>query len=238
VIIGASAGIGEASAQALAARGADVIITGRSKERLDQAAQRIGHPVQAAEVDATDREALEAFFATAGTVDHLVLAASPGAVGAGPIASLEEAALRQAFDGKFFAHVKAIQAALPHLRPDGSVTIITAASARAAFAGTAALAAVNGALETIVAPLAVELAPLRVNAVSPGIIDTHWWNGLPGDQRQAYFDAVAVITPVRRIGQPADVAEAVVYLVGAGFVTGTVLECTGGSNLTAAALAG
>jgi NAD(P)-dependent dehydrogenase (short-subunit alcohol dehydrogenase family) len=223
VIIGASAGIGEASAQALAARSADVIITGRSKERLDQAAQRIGHPVQAAEVDATDREALEAFFATAGTVDHLVLA---------------EAALRQAFDGKFFAHVKAIQAALPHLRPDGSVTIITAASARAAFAGTAALAAVNGALETIVAPLAVELAPLRVNAVSPGIIDTHWWNGLPGDQRQAYFDAVAVITPVRRIGQPADVAEAVVYLVGAGFVTGTVLECTGGSNLTAAALAG
>src|ERR1700677_4405031 len=140
VIIGASAGIGEAAAQALAARDADVIITGRSKERLDQAAQRIGHPVQAAEVDATDREALEAFFATTGTVDHLVLAASPGAVGAGPIASLEEAALRRAFDGKFFAHVKAIQAALPHLRPDGSVTIITAASARAAFAGTAALA--------------------------------------------------------------------------------------------------
>jgi NAD(P)-dependent dehydrogenase (short-subunit alcohol dehydrogenase family) len=238
VIIGASAGIGEAAAQALAARDADVIITGRSKERLDQAAQRIGQPVQTAEVDATDREALEAFFAAAGTVDHLVLAASPGAVGAGPIATLEEAALRQAFDGKFFAYVKTIQAALPHLRPDGSVTIITAASARAAFAGTAALAAVNGALETIVAPLAVELAPLRVNAVSPGIIDTHWWNGMPADQRRAYFDAAAAITPVRRIGQPEDVAEAVVYLVGAGFVTGTVLECTGGSNLTAAALAG
>jgi len=236
MIIGASAGIGEATARAFAARGAEVIITGRSKERLDQAAQRIGHPAHVAELDATNRGALEAFFATAGTIDHLILSASPGAVGVGPIAALDEAALRQAFDGKFFAHVKAIQAALPHLRPDGSVTIITAASARAAFAGTAGIAAVNGALETMVAPLAVELAPLRVNAVSPGVIDTHWWNGMPDDQRQAYFSAVAGVTPVRRIGQPEDVADAIVYLAGAGFVTGTVLECTGGSHLTAAAL--
>ena len=159
-------------------------------------------------------------------------------MGAGPFASLDEAALRQAFDGKFFAHVKAIQAALPRLRPDGSVTIVSAASARSAFPGTAALAAVNGALETIVAPLAVELAPLRVNAVSPGIIDTHWWHAMPDDQRRAYFDAAAAVTPVRRVGRPEDVADAIVYLAGASFVTGTVLECTGGSNLTAAALAG
>jgi NAD(P)-dependent dehydrogenase (short-subunit alcohol dehydrogenase family) len=236
VIIGASAGIGEAAAKAFAARGAAVTITGRSKERLDQAAQRIGHPVLAAELDATSRGALDAFFATTGTIDHLVLSASPGAVGVGPIAALDEAALRQAFDGKFFAHVKAIQAALPQLRRDGSLTIITAATARAAFPGTAGIAAANGALETMVAPLAVELAPLRVNAVSPGVIDTHWWNALPEDQRRAYFDSVAAVSPVRRFGMPDDVADAVVYLAGAGFVTGTVLECTGGSNLTAAAL--
>jgi NAD(P)-dependent dehydrogenase (short-subunit alcohol dehydrogenase family) len=238
VVIGASAGIGEATAAAFAAQGAAVVITGRSKDRLDQAAHRIGHPVEVAELDATDRGALDAFFAATGTVDHLILTASPGAVGAGPFASLDEAALRQAFDGKFFAHVKAIQAALPRLRPDGSVTIVSAASARAAFPGTAALAAANGALETIVAPLAVELAPLRVNAVSPGVIDTHWWHAMPDDQRRGYFDAVAAVTPVRRIGRAQDVADAIVYLAGAGFVTGTVLECTGGSNLTAAALAG
>ena len=238
VIIGASAGIGEAAAKAFAAGGATVTITGRSKERLDQAAQRIGHPVRTAELDATSREELDAFFATTGTIDHLVLSASPGAVGVGPIAALDEAALRQAFDGKFFAHVKAIQAALPRLRPDGSVTLVTAASARAAFPGTAGIAAANGALETMIAPLAVELAPLRVNAVSPGVIDTHWWGGMPDDQRQAYFESVAAVSPVRRVGKPDDVAEAIVYLSGAGFVTGTVLECTGGSNLIAAALAG
>jgi NAD(P)-dependent dehydrogenase (short-subunit alcohol dehydrogenase family) len=238
VIIGASAGIGAATAAAFAARGAAVTITGRSKERLDEAAQRLGPAVRAAVVDATGREALDDFFATTGTIDHLVLSASPGAVGAGPIAGLDEAALRQAFDGKFFAHVKALQAALPHLRPDGSVTIITAASARAAFAGTAGLAAVNGALESVVAPLAVELAPLRINAVSPGVIDTPWWSGMPDDQRQAYFTAVAASTPVRRVGRPEDVADAIVYLAGAGFVTGAVLECTGGLQLTAGALPG
>jgi NAD(P)-dependent dehydrogenase (short-subunit alcohol dehydrogenase family) len=238
VIIGASAGIGEVTARVFAAREAAVTITGRSKERLDEAARRIGYPVDAAELDATDRGALDAFFATTGTVDHLVLAASPGAVGAGPIAALDEAALREAFDGKVFAHVKAIQAALPRLRPDGSVTIITAVSARAAFPGTTGLAAANGALEAMVAPLAVELAPLRVNAVSPGVIDTHWWHAMPQDQRRAYFDAVAASTPVRRVGRPEDVAEAIAYLAGASFVTGTVLECTGGSNLTAGALAG
>jgi NAD(P)-dependent dehydrogenase (short-subunit alcohol dehydrogenase family) len=238
VIIGASAGIGEAAAKAFAAAGATVTITGRSKERLDEAAQRIGRPVRTAEVDATSREALDAFFATTEAIDHMVLSASPGAVGVGPIAALDEAALRQAFDGKFFAHVKAIQAALPRLRPDGSVTLVTAASARSAFPGTAGIAAANGALETMIAPLAVELAPLRVNAVSPGVIDTHWWGGMPDDQRQAYFESVAAVSPVRRVGKPDDVAEAIVYLAGAGFVTGTVLECTGGSNLTAAALAG
>ncbi len=237
VIIGASAGIGEAAARAFAARGAEVTITGRSKERLDQAAQRIGGSVVAAELDATSRSALDAFFATAGTIDHLVLAPAPAPWAWARSPTLDEVALRQAFDGKFFAHVKAIQAALPRLRGDGSVTLVTAASARAAFPGTAGIAAANGALEAMVAPLAVELAPLRVNAVSPGVIDTHWWSGLPEDQRRAYFESVAAVSPVRRVGRPDDVAEAIVYLAGAGFVTGTVLECTGGFNLTAAALA-
>jgi NAD(P)-dependent dehydrogenase (short-subunit alcohol dehydrogenase family) len=83
----------------------------------------------------------------------------------------------------------------------------------------------------MVAPLAVELAPLRVNTVSPGVIDTHWWGALPEDQRRAYFESVAAVSPVRRVGKPDDVAKAIVYLAGAGFVTGTVLECTGASNL-------
>jgi NAD(P)-dependent dehydrogenase (short-subunit alcohol dehydrogenase family) len=231
VIVGASAGIGEAAAGAFAAAGAEVIITGRSKERLDAAAERIGRLVQTAELDATDAGAVARFFGALGPVDHLVLAASPGAVGSGPFAAVDEAALREAFDGKFFAHFNVLKTA----QVRHSVTIITAVSARAAYPGAAGLAAVNGALEAMVPPLAVELAPLRVNAVSPGVIDTHWWDALPGEQRAAFFRTAAAISPVGRVGRPEDVAGAVLYLAGAPFVTGTVLECTGGANLRAGA---
>ena len=212
IIVGGSAGIGEAAAEAFAAAGAHVVITGRAKQRLDLAAARIGHPVEVREFDATDDAAVREFFGSFGTIDHLVLAASPGAVGSGPLAALDQAALRQAFDGKFVAYVSVLQAALPSLRADGSVTIVSAMSARAAYPGAAGLAAVNGALEAMVRPLAVELAPLRVNAVSPGIIDTQWWAALPDEQRAAFFQAAAAASPVRRIGDPRDVADAICYL--------------------------
>jgi NAD(P)-dependent dehydrogenase (short-subunit alcohol dehydrogenase family) len=237
VVIGASAGIGEATALAFAEAGADVIITGRSKERLEAAVQRIGRGVQARECDAADEEAVRSLFESVGKVDHLVLAASPGAVGSGPFATLAQDALRQAFDGKFFAYFKVLQAALPVLRADGSVTMISAISARTAYPGVTGLAAVNGAIEALVPPLAVELAPLRVNAVSPGVIDTPWWSGLPEDQRAGFFAAAAAASPVRRVGTPEDVAAAVLYLSGAGFVTGTVAEVAGGANLTVGAMA-
>lgn len=240
VIIGASAGIGAATARAFADAGARVTITGRSKERLDAAAERIGSGgsgVEAQQLDATDGPAVVEYFGSAGQIDHLVLAASPGAIGSGPFAELDEGALRQAFEGKFFAYVKVLQGALPKLRPDGSVTLISAVSARVGLPGSAGLAAVNGALESMVRPLAVELAPLRINAVSPGVIDTGWWDVLPADQRQGFFGSVAAVSPVGRVGTAEDVADAVVYLSGADFVTGTVLECAGGANLTVGAAA-
>jgi NAD(P)-dependent dehydrogenase (short-subunit alcohol dehydrogenase family) len=114
--------------------------------------------------------------------------------------------------------------------------LIIAVSARSAYPGAAGLAAVNGALEAMVPGLAVELAPLRINAVSPGVIDTQWWSVLPDEQRDAFFASVAAASPVGRVGTPDDVAGAVHYLAGAGFVTGTVLECAGGANLTVGAI--
>jgi NAD(P)-dependent dehydrogenase (short-subunit alcohol dehydrogenase family) len=234
VIVGGSHGIGAAAARAFARSGAGVMITGRSKDRLDELVENIAwtrHQPRAHQLDATDEAAVADFFAGTGPIDHLVLAASPGAVGSGPFASLDSGALRQAFDGKFFAHFNALRAA----QVRKSVTVITAASARAAYAGAAGLAAVNGALEAMIRPLAIELAPVRINAVSPGIIDTPWWDALPADQRAALFASAAAITPVRRVGRPEEVAEAVLYLAGADFVTGTVLECTGGAHLTAGA---
>ena len=230
-VMGGSHGIGEAAARAFAAAGAHVVVTGRSKERLDAAAARIGHPVSTRPLDATDPDAVARFFGDGEVVDHLVLALSPGAVALGPLVTLDEGALRTAFDGKFFAHVRVVQAAAPHLRPDGSVTFISAASARAAGPGTAGLAAANGAIEAMVPPLATELAPVRINAVSPGVIDTPWWHSLPEDQRAAVFEGVAAGVPAGRVGRADDVADAVLYLAGNSFVTGTVLDVSGGLTL-------
>ncbi|MFF4492172.1 SDR family oxidoreductase [Streptomyces sp. NPDC001544] len=230
VVMGGSSGIGEAAATAFAADGAEVVITGRDRERLDAAASRIGGKTSAYRLDAADRAAVDAFFDRSGPVDHLVLALS-GAKGGGPFAELDLADLAAGFDGKFWPHLRVVQAALPRLRTDGSVTLVTAASARAAIPGTAGLAAINGALEAMVPPLAVELAPLRVNAVSPGVVDTPWWDATPAEQRKAVFEGLAATSPVGRVGRPEDIARAIHMLAVNTFVTGVVLDVTGGANL-------
>ncbi|WP_327299685.1 SDR family oxidoreductase [Streptomyces sp. NBC_01197] len=137
------------------------------------------------------------------------------------------------FEGKFWPYLRLLQPALPRLRKDGSVTLVTAASAHAAFPGTAGLAAINGALQAMVPPLATELAPLRINAVAPGVIDTPWWDRVPAEQREALFEGLAAGTPVGRVGQAEDIARAIHMFALNGFVTGVVLDCTGGSNLAA-----
>jgi NAD(P)-dependent dehydrogenase (short-subunit alcohol dehydrogenase family) len=230
VVMGGSSGIGEAAAARFAADGAEVVVTGRDRARLDAAVERIGGKTTAYQLDGANPGQVGDFFASAGTIDHLVLALS-GSFGAGALAELDLKELEAGFDGKFWPYVRILQAALPTLRKDGSVTLVTAASARAAFPGTAGLAAINGALEAMVPPLAVELAPLRVNAVSPGVINTPWWDRVPEDQRTALFDGLAATTPVGRVGHAAEIGDAIRMLAGNGFVTGVVLDCTGGANL-------
>ncbi|HEY1176900.1 MAG TPA: SDR family oxidoreductase, partial [Phytomonospora sp.] len=190
LVMGGGTGIGAATARLFAEAGADVVITGRRTAVLADTAAAIGPRVRPATVDAADDEALAAFFADGAAYDHLVLALSGGS-GGGPIADLAVDDLRDGFEAKLFAHVRALKATLPHLAADGSVTFIGAVSARAALPGTAGLAAINGAVEAMVGPLAAELAPRRVNAVSPGVIDTPWWHGLPEEQRRAMFDGFA-----------------------------------------------
>lgn len=230
VVMGGGSGIGEATAALFAGQGAEVVITGRNLDKLEKAAAGMPGKVSARAVDAASREQLDAFFAELGEFDHLVLSVS-SSLGGGEFASLDLEQLRQAFEGKFWAHLNALQAALPKLRKTGSVLFITAASAQAALAGTAGLAALNGALEKAVPPLATELAPLRVNAVSPGLVDTPWWSHVPEEQRQALFQTIAETLPVRRVGQPDQIAEAIYLLATNPYITGTVLEVAGGVHL-------
>jgi NAD(P)-dependent dehydrogenase (short-subunit alcohol dehydrogenase family) len=225
VIMGGTSGIGLAVAETLAAEGAETIVTGRDPGKLAAVKDRV---TAAERVDGTNEVEVAAFFERTGEADHLVLASSQGQTGMGPLAGLATDDIRAAFDGKVLPYLVALR----HAGVTGSITLISAASARAAVPGTAVLAAANGAIERMVPPLAAELAPVRVNAVSPGVIDTPWWSFLPEEQRKAQFAAAAEGLPIKRVGRPEDVAAAIRYLMGASYVTGTILPVDGGFTVS------
>jgi NAD(P)-dependent dehydrogenase (short-subunit alcohol dehydrogenase family) len=229
LVVGGTSGIGLATARQLSAAGARVHVAARGKERLDELAATdpalTGH-----QADGGDRLQMEAVAQAIGTVDWLIISLS-GSEGAGPVADLDLEMLRRAFEAKFWAHLTTLQAVLPHLAADGSITLLGAISAQTGLPGTAGLAAINGAVEALVQPLAAELAPIRVNGVSPGLVDTPWWNGLPAEARQAYFAQAAAVLPARRIGTADDVAAAVTLAATNPNMTGTVIQTDGGARL-------
>jgi NAD(P)-dependent dehydrogenase (short-subunit alcohol dehydrogenase family) len=229
LIIGGTSGIGLATALRLAAAGDTVHIAGRRTERVRALAaehpQLIGHAV-----DATDRAALEAVLGELGTIDRLIITVA-GSAGAGAIGSLDLDTLRAAFDAKYWPTVASIQAALPHLANDGSITLIGAITARMGMPETAGLGSLNAAVEGLVRPLAAELAPIRVNAVSPGGVDTPWWDFLPAEAREQFFAQTAATLPVQHVASADEVAEAVVFAATSRNVTGTVIETDGGAHL-------
>ena len=230
VVMGGSSGIGLATVQSLAAAGASVIATGRDAGKLQSAIGGLGKRVTGKAFDCCDKTAVDAFFRQAGPIDHLVLALS-GAGGAGEFATLDLQALRRGFEAKFWPQIQAAQASLATLRRGGSVTFVTAISARTANPGTAGLGAINGAIEAMLGTLARELKPTRVNAVSPGVVDTPWWDQVPADFKERFFGEQAETLPVGRVGRPQDIAHAIRFLVENSFMTGAIVECDGGMRL-------
>ena len=226
VVAGGTSGIGLAAAKRLVREGASVTVTGRDQEKL-KAAEQEG--IRGIGVDSRDRAALDNFFAGHGQLDHLVIATS-GGKGMGEFGGLSLGVLREGFDEKFWPQLETVQAALPFINAGGSITLITAISSVAKKPGTSGLAAINGALELMVPILAQELKSIRINAVSPGLVDTPWWNFLPAENRQAAFAQFTAGIPAGRVAQPEEIADVIVFLAGNAYMTGKVIGCDGGMS--------
>jgi len=224
VVAGGTSGIGLATAKRLAAGGAIVTVTGRNPEKI-RAAEKEG--IRAVYVDSKDRVALDAFFSELGRVDHLVIAAG-GSKGMGEFAGLSLEVLGEGFAEKFWPQLETLQAALPSMAAGGSVTLITGSASVLKKPGISGLAAINGALELMVPVLAQELKTIRVNAVSPGLVDTAWWDFIPEEQRPAVFEQWTSGIPAGRVSRPEEVADVIAFLAGNGYMTGKIIGCDGG----------
>ncbi|QMU70824.1 SDR family oxidoreductase [Streptacidiphilus sp. P02-A3a] len=239
VVIGGTSGIGLATAELLLARGYQVVVAGRDPQRLESALKRLneGAAEGAAEgavsgltLDAADEEQLAGFFAQVGPFDHLVITLTANG-GVTALTELTAAELRRHSEGKLIPHLLTVKAALGTLRADGSVTLLGAVSSQLSAPGLVVLGSSNAAVETAARILAAELAPRRVNAVSPGIIDTPWWDWVPSEARAGALSSSTATTAIGRPGRPEEVAHAVAFLVENTFTTGVVLPVDGGARL-------
>jgi NAD(P)-dependent dehydrogenase (short-subunit alcohol dehydrogenase family) len=236
VVIGGSSGIGLAVARRSLDDGATVVIAGRSQQRLDAARAdlaRTGPPagrLSAHPVDIGDPAQVTRLFERVGTLSHLVVTAAD--LPYGPVVSLSEDSMVRAVRSKILGPLFAAQQAAPRITKPGSITFTSGIAASRPAPGGALAATVNGALESMVLALALELAPIRVNAVSPGWVDTPVWDRLATpDVKNARMADLAARLPARRLGRPEDIANAVAFLIADTFVTGTVLHAEGAQVL-------
>jgi NAD(P)-dependent dehydrogenase (short-subunit alcohol dehydrogenase family) len=236
VVIGGSSGIGLAVARRSLDDGATVVIAGRSQQRLDAARAdlaRTGPPagrLSAHPVDIGDPAQVTRLFERVGTLSHLVVTAAD--LPYGPVVSLSEDSILRAVRSKILGPLFAAQQAAPRITKPGSITFTSGIAASRPAPGGALAATVNGALESMVLALALELAPIRVNAVSPGWVDTPVWDRLATpDVKNARLADLAARLPARRLGRPEDIANAVAFLIADTFVTGTVLHAEGAQVL-------
>jgi NAD(P)-dependent dehydrogenase (short-subunit alcohol dehydrogenase family) len=227
LVVGRGSGIARAVTVAVRALGARVVVAGRDAETLAKSYDDPG--VTAETVDLTDENSVRALAGRLGAIDHVVSTASARA--RGQVGDLGHDTMLASFDTKVLGPILLAKHLAPIMPADGSFVLFSGSSARKPVVGMLAVAATNAAVDVVTRSLAVELAPIRVNAVSPGTIDTGAYDAL-GEQRKAeLFDLRARTNPARRIGTADDIADAVVFALTNTFLTGVSLAVDGGEPL-------
>lgn len=230
VILGGTAGIGLAVAEQAAREGAKVVVASGKAERVSRALGRLPAGSEGHTVDLRDAAAIRALFARIGGLDHLVYTAGEELMLA-PLAELDLAQARTRFEIRYWGALAAIQAARPHIARDGSIVLTSGTAGHRGYAGFAIGAGICGAMEATARALALELAPVRVNVVAPGFVDTELWSNLPAEARQQMFREAAAKQPVGRVATAADIAEHYLAFMRGRYATGQSLIVDGGAML-------
>jgi NAD(P)-dependent dehydrogenase (short-subunit alcohol dehydrogenase family) len=226
LVVGRAGGIARAVTLLAHAEGARVIVAGRNREAL---AAGYDEDIVAETVDVTDDASIAALADRVGPIDHLVSTVSARA--RGKLADLDRASLQLSFDTKVIGPTMLAKHFAPLVNQGGSIVLFSGVNAFKVNVGYLGVAITNGAVDFLTRSLAVELAPIRVNAISPGVIDTGAWDAFGDEGKRDYFTHVSTTNPAARIGTVDDVAEAVLFALTNTFMTGMTLKVDGGEPL-------
>ena len=228
VVVGGSAGIGLETARLARAEGAEVVLTARNPDRLHQAGLELGASIAA--FDATDFDRLEKFFDALSTpIDH-VLVTGPGPYYA-PLAEFDVEAAHRDIDAHLFLPIQVARNAVGKVRPGGTLLFMGGTGGRRTAPGLYFLSALSAALPALTKNLALELAPVRVNLIAAGFVDTPLSAALLGDQLDTRREQLRTNLPIRRVVGPADIAALAVHLMTNTAVTGATFDIDGGQQL-------
>jgi NAD(P)-dependent dehydrogenase (short-subunit alcohol dehydrogenase family) len=230
VIVGGSSGIGLAVAKEAASQGADVVIVSSKPERVQEAVKSIGGEAQGRAVDVYDEKAVESLFTNIGAFDHLVFTAGDS-LQLHELADTDLKQARRAFELRYWSALATVKYGSPQIRKGGSIVLTTGVAGQRPHSGWVIAASVCGTIEALTRALAIELAPIRVNAVSPGVVRTNLWQSMSSSEREQLFESVGKRLPVGRVGEAHDIAQAYLFLMQEGFCTGQTVVVDGGTVL-------
>ena len=229
VVIGGTAGIGWEICRLAAEAGAKVWAAGRSQQYIDRAKQQAPANVQFVSVDIHDVDALKKLFEQVGTIDHLIANATGANRTIAPFVEQSAEQFSEAF-GKFWGYTNVVRVGFPFVSKSGSITLTSGFPARKCPPGMSSLGCVGAAVENLCRAIAPEIAPVRINVVAPGVIDTSMYDWMGADKAKNLGARTAQL-PINRPGTAEEVARAFMYLMQADYVTGTVMDVEGGMLL-------
>lgn len=229
VIIGGTSGIGLATAHKLVQNGGEVVIAGRSEEKLQFALRKLGRGATGKSIDITDFGSLPVFFSEIGEFDHLVITSTQTLFK--PFTELSSNEIFTMVNTKLLGSLFAAQAAIKQIKPNGSILFFGGVVGHKALKNGSIVALINSGLEGLTRSLALELAPLRINLIAPGIADTGRWDHLTLENKQKAKTSAGSSLPVQRVGELGDFTDALLMMLKNTFMTGSVVRIDGGGQL-------